>query len=167
MLYPRTGRAAPEGGAGANVGLRPGLRLERRRGRQREVLHGHQEHRLHVGAADLPAMFDDACSPRLFKHRSQFWFLYMYLQFTFCVFSACAGLTTGSRACPGSRPWSAATTTRDTSPSPRTRPSRTRSCSTLQQVQCSTVLYSTACFTFPRLVTHGHIIMIELTCPVL
>ena len=64
------------------------------------------------------------------------------LQLTLCVLAACAGRTTLSMACPGSRPWSAATTTRATSPSPRTRPSRTRLCSTSQQVQCSAVLYS-------------------------
>lgn len=82
-LYPRTGRAAPEGGAGADVGLRPGLRLERRSGRQREVLHGHQEHRLHVGAA-LSRPVSDV------KHRSQFWFLYNCITIDIvCVGSMC------------------------------------------------------------------------------
>ena len=64
------------------------------------------------------------------------------LQLTLCVLAACAGRTTLSMACLGSPPWSAATTTRATSPSPRTRPSRTRLCSTSQQVQCSALLYS-------------------------
>ena len=79
-------------------------------------------------------------SSRMQITRQDYYSIFM-LDMRYNVFTGAAALISTRQECPGSRPWSAATSTRATWPSPRTRMNRLRSWSTSQLVGVNTTTF--------------------------